>query len=51
LSLKGFFVTDSVEVPQNLPLPIKVISLAPLLAEAIVRLNKDQSMSDLIGYR
>jgi ribose-phosphate pyrophosphokinase len=51
LSLKSFFVTDSIEVPQDLPLPIKVISLAPLLAEAIGRLNKDQSMSDLLCHR
>jgi ribose-phosphate pyrophosphokinase len=50
LSLKSFFTTDSVEVPGNLPLPIKVISLAPLLAEAIERLNKEQSMSDLICH-
>jgi ribose-phosphate pyrophosphokinase len=51
LSLKSFVVTDSIEVPQDLPLPIKVISLAPLLAEAIGRLNKDQSMSDLLCHR
>ena len=51
LSLKSLFVTDSVEVPQNLPLPIKVVSLAPLLADAIDRMNKDQSLSDLIGHR
>ena len=50
LSLKSFFTTNSVEVPRNLPLPIKVISLAPLLAEAIERLNKEQSMSDLICH-
>ena len=51
LSLKSFLVTDSIVVPQDLPLPIKVISLAPLLAEAIGRLNKDQSMSDLLCHR
>src|SRR5205807_1754807 len=48
LSMKSFFVTDSIQVPHNLPLPIKVISLAPLLAAAIEHLNKDQSMSDLV---
>jgi phosphoribosylpyrophosphate synthetase len=31
------------------PLPIQVSSLAPLLAETIQRLHKNQSISTLIG--
>jgi len=51
LPIKRIFVTDSVAVPDNLSLPIEIVSLAPLLADAIARLHKNQSMSDLIAHR
>lgn len=51
LPIKALFVTDSVSVPKNLSLPIELVSIAPLLAEAISRLHNNQSMSDLIAHR
>lgn len=51
LPLRRLIVTDSVLLPQRLPLPAHVVSLAPLLAIAIDRLHHDQSMNDLIARR
>jgi ribose-phosphate pyrophosphokinase len=51
LPIKRILVTNSVDVPNNLSLPIEKVSLAPLLAEAITRLHKNQSMSELIAHR
>ena len=50
LGVKRFIVTDSVALAADLRLPVKVVSVAPLLAEAIRRLNGDQSMGDLIAH-
>jgi ribose-phosphate pyrophosphokinase len=50
LGVKRFIVTDSVALAPDLRLPVKLISVAPLLAEAIRRLNGDQSLSDLIAH-
>jgi phosphoribosylpyrophosphate synthetase len=41
-------VTDSVAAPAQLPFPVQGVSLAPLLAEAIRRLHRQQSLGDLI---
>jgi ribose-phosphate pyrophosphokinase len=51
LPIKALFVTDSVVVPTNLSFPIQLVSIAPLLAEAITRLHNNHSMSDLIVHR
>jgi ribose-phosphate pyrophosphokinase len=51
LPIKRIFVTDSVAVPNDLSLPIETVTLAPLLAEAIARLHKNQSMNELIAHR
>ena len=50
LGVKRFIVTDSVALAANLRLPVKVVSIAPLLAEAIRRLHGNQSLSDLIAH-
>jgi phosphoribosylpyrophosphate synthetase len=42
--------TDSVAAPTQLPCPIHVVSLAPLLAEAIRRLHGQQSLGDLLVH-
>jgi ribose-phosphate pyrophosphokinase len=43
-------VTDSVVVPGDLQLPVHVVSVAPLIADAIVRLHSDRSLADLIAH-
>ncbi len=45
-----FIVTDSVAVPDDLPLPVQVASVAPLLADAVSRLHRDRSLEDLISH-
>lgn len=44
-----FFVTDSVS-SRKIPLPVSVVSIASLLADAIKRLHEDRSLSDLIVH-
>lgn len=51
LAVRRFFVTDSVPVPTDASLPTQMVSLAPLLAEAIRRLHNNRSLGDLIWYR
>ena len=43
--------TDSVPPRVDLPLPLQVASLAPLLVEAIQRLHRGDSLSDLVVHR
>ncbi|HLH77996.1 MAG TPA: ribose-phosphate pyrophosphokinase [Candidatus Binataceae bacterium] len=50
LGVKRFIVTDSVAQPTNLGLPLQLVSVAPLLGEAIKRLHTDRSLSDLITH-
>jgi ribose-phosphate pyrophosphokinase len=46
--IKRLFVTDTLPVPQDGPTgKIEVVSVAPLLAEAITRIHKDLSISAL----
>jgi ribose-phosphate pyrophosphokinase len=51
LPLRRLVVTDSVRLPESLPLPHEVVSLAPLLATAIARLHGGLSLSDIIARR
>jgi ribose-phosphate pyrophosphokinase len=51
LPLRRLIVTDSMLLPERLPFPSEVVSLAPLLATAIKRLHNDASMRDLIARR
>lgn len=43
--------TDSVPPRVDLPLPIEVATVAPLLVEAIRRLHRDESLSELVVHR
>jgi ribose-phosphate pyrophosphokinase len=46
--LKQLILTDSIPLPPNKQLPnIKVLSVAPLLADAIKRIHLDESVSKL----
>jgi ribose-phosphate pyrophosphokinase len=43
--------TDSVGSRTALPLPVEVVSIAPLLAEAIGRIDQQRSLGDLVSHR
>jgi ribose-phosphate pyrophosphokinase len=49
LPIKRLLVTDSVKTPAGLKLPIEVISLAPLLADAISRLHSGEPLGDVLS--
>jgi ribose-phosphate pyrophosphokinase len=51
LELRRLVVADSLALPAPVPLPIQVVGLAPMLAEAISRLNVGESLSDMISHR
>ena len=48
LPLRWLVATDSVARPAGVPLPLRVAGLVPLLAEAIQRLHRCQSLDELI---
>jgi len=50
LRIRHFIVSDSVARPSSLPLPVEIVSVAPLLAEAVKRLHTGRSLSDLISH-
>jgi ribose-phosphate pyrophosphokinase len=45
-----FIVTDSVPPPEGLDLPLELVSLAPLLADAIDRLHNERSLDELLEH-
>ena len=51
LPLRQLIVTDSVQLPEVLPVAHEVVSLAPLLATVIERLHRGASLGDLIARR
>lgn len=51
LPLRQVIVTDTVSAPLNLPLPFEAVSVRRLLAEAIERLYRNQSLSELIVHQ
>ena len=51
LPLKQIVVTDSLPAPLHGALPLRVVSLAPMLAEAIAHLNRDESIEELATRR
>jgi ribose-phosphate pyrophosphokinase len=50
LPIGGVLTTDSVPPRAGLALPVEVVSLAPLLAEATRRLDHDESLADLVSH-
>jgi ribose-phosphate pyrophosphokinase len=50
LPIKQVVVSDSVEPAAKLPMPVQVVSLAPLLAEAISRLHLGESLDALVTH-
>jgi ribose-phosphate pyrophosphokinase len=48
--VRRLIVTDSVATPQGLELPLEVVGLAPLLAEAVDRLHNNRSLDDLLAH-
>ncbi len=51
LPLKRIVVTDSLPTPNHGSLPLEVVSLAPMLAEVIARMNAGGSIADLVSHR
>jgi ribose-phosphate pyrophosphokinase len=47
LPLHRLVVSDSVVVPSGFPIPTQTVSLAPILADAILRLHREESLGDL----
>ncbi len=51
LPLKRIVVTDSLPRPEHGLLALQVVSLAPMLAETMTRLNVGESMAELLSHR
>jgi ribose-phosphate pyrophosphokinase len=51
LPLNRIVATDSLPAPEHGSLPLRVVSLAPMLAEAMTCLNVGESMSELLSHR
>jgi ribose-phosphate pyrophosphokinase len=50
LPLRTVIVSDSVALPEGQALPLKTVSLRDLLAEALLRIHEQRSLSGLIGH-
>jgi ribose-phosphate pyrophosphokinase len=50
IPVERFIVTDSVPPPEGLDLPLELVSLAPLLADAIDRLHNERSLDELLEH-
>jgi ribose-phosphate pyrophosphokinase len=51
LPLKRIAATDSLPAPEYGSLPAQVVSVAPILAETVTRLNIGESMNELLRHR
>jgi len=51
LPIGRIVITDSVARRQDLALPVEVVTIAPLLAEVVARLDRDESLGDLVSHR
>ncbi len=50
LPISRIVTTDSVAPHADLGLPVKIVSVAPLLADVIARLDRDESLGDLVSH-
>jgi ribose-phosphate pyrophosphokinase len=50
LPIEKIFVSDSVPTPEHFPIPLQVSSLAPLLAETIQRLDRLESLGNVLTH-
>ena len=50
LPLRWMIVADTLPVPDGTGLPLEVVSVAPLLADALRRLHDDRSLADLLVH-
>jgi ribose-phosphate pyrophosphokinase len=50
LPISRIVTTDSVKPPGDLGLPVEIVSIAPLLADVIGRLDRDESLGDLVSH-
>lgn len=50
LPIGRIVTTDSVTPHMEMSLPVQVVTVAPLLAEAIGRLDRDESLNDLLSH-
>jgi ribose-phosphate pyrophosphokinase len=50
LPIGRIVATDSITPPTNLGLPLEIVTVAPLLAEVILRLDRDESLGDLVSH-
>ena len=50
LPIGRIVTTDSVTPSADLGLPVEVVSAAPLLADVIARLDRDESLGDLVSH-
>ena len=51
LPLKRIVVTDSLPTPEHGSLTLQVVSVSPMLAETVSRLNAGESMTELLSHR
>lgn len=51
LAIDELYVSDSVPAPEQFPLPLHVMSLAPILADAIHGLNEGESLAHVIAAK
>ena len=50
LPIRQLIGTNSVEATAELPAPFQVVNLAPMIADAIMRLHRDQSLENLLAH-
>jgi ribose-phosphate pyrophosphokinase len=50
LPIRQLIATDSVETSAELPAPFQVVNVAPLIADAIGRLHRDQSLAPILAH-
>ena len=49
VNARRVIVTDTLAAPPGLRLPLEVVSVAPILAQAVPHLHEDRSLADLLA--